>query len=57
MCSDELEGGYVGAPTGLSDHDGQIIQLDNISMQTQSNDTRIIRNFTKEYIYSIFSQN
>ena len=56
MCSDELEGGYVGAPTGLSDHDGQIIQLDNISMQTQSNDTRIIRNFSKEYIHDFQSK-
>jgi exonuclease III len=30
---------------GLSDHDGQIIQLENISMQTQPSETRIIRNF------------
>ena len=36
---------------GLSDHDGQIIKLDNIRMQTQSSDTKIIRNFNKEYIH------
>jgi hypothetical protein len=42
---------------GLSDHDRQIIQLDNISMQTQLSDTRIIRNFNKEYIYMIFRGN
>jgi hypothetical protein len=31
----------------------QIIQLDNISMQTQLSDTRIIRNFNKHYIHDI----
>jgi hypothetical protein len=38
---------------GLSDHDGQIIQLENISMETQSSKskTRIIRNFNKCYIH------
>ena len=36
---------------GLSDHGGQIMKLDNISMQTQSSDTRIIRNFNKEYTH------
>ena len=36
---------------GLSDNDGQIIKLDNISMQTQSSDTKIIRNFNREYIH------
>jgi len=37
---------------GLSDHDGQIIQLENISMQTQSSKskTRIIQNFNKCYM-------
>jgi len=31
----------------LSDHDGQIKQLENISMQIQSSKTRIIQNFIK----------
>ena len=37
---------------GLSDHDRRIIRLDNISMQTQLSDTRIIRNFNKHYIHN-----
>jgi hypothetical protein len=41
------KGKYTPYPftNGLSDNDGQIIQLENISMQTQSSKTRIIRNF------------
>jgi len=35
----------------LSDHDGQIIQPENISMHTHSSKTRIIRNFNKCYIH------
>jgi hypothetical protein len=38
---------------GLSDHDGQIIQLENMSIQTQLNETRIIRNFNKHYVHDI----
>jgi hypothetical protein len=43
------EGKYTLYPfiNGLSDHDGQIIQLENITMQIQSSKTRIIRNFNK----------
>lgn len=36
---------------GLSDHDGQIIKLENISMQIQPHETRTIRNFNKESIH------
>jgi hypothetical protein len=36
---------------GLSDHDGQIIQLENISKKTQSIETRIICNFSKHCIH------
>jgi len=36
---------------GLSDHDGQIIQLEIISIQTQLSETRIVRNFNKHYIH------
>jgi exonuclease III len=35
---------------GLSDHDGQIIKLENISMHKQSHETRTIRNFNKSCI-------
>jgi hypothetical protein len=35
----------------ISHHDRQLIQLENIRMQTQPNETRIIRNFNKHYIY------
>jgi len=36
---------------GLSDHDGQIIKLENISMQKQPHETRTIRNFNKDSIH------
>jgi hypothetical protein len=36
---------------GLSDHDGQIIQLENMSAQTQLSETRIIQNFNKHCIH------
>jgi exonuclease III len=36
---------------GLSDHNGQVLQLDNISMQTQLSDTRIIQNTKKHNIH------
>jgi hypothetical protein len=36
---------------GLSDHNGQIMHLDSISMQTQLSDTRIIRNFNEHYMH------
>ena len=36
---------------GLSDHDGQIIQLENMSVQTQLSETRIIRNFNRHCIH------
>jgi hypothetical protein len=35
----------------LSDQNRQIIQLENISMKTQSSETTIIRNFNKYYIH------
>ena len=38
---------------GLSNHDGQIIKLENISMQKQSHDTRTIRNFSKCSIHDL----
>jgi len=34
---------------GLSDHDGQIIQLENTSMQKQPSEFGIVRNFSKHY--------
>jgi hypothetical protein len=34
----------------LSDHNSQIIHLENIRMHTQSSETRIIRNFNKHHI-------
>jgi hypothetical protein len=36
---------------GLSDHDRQTIQLENISMKTQSSETRILCKFNKYYIH------
>jgi len=36
---------------GLSDHDGQIIKLENIYMQKQLHETRTIRNFNKDSIH------
>ena len=46
------DGTYTLYPiiNGLSDHDGQILQLGNMSMQTQPRETRIIRNFNKHNI-------
>lgn len=35
---------------GLSDHDAQIIKLNNLSIQGQNNATQIIRNFNKHSI-------
>ena len=35
----------------LSDHDGQIIKLENIRMQKQLHETRNIRNFNKDSIH------
>ena len=42
-------GKYTLGPSinGLSDHDGQIIKLENINMQKQPHETSIIRNFNK----------
>jgi hypothetical protein len=34
----------------LSDHDGQIIHLENTGMHTQPSETTIIRNFNKHHI-------
>jgi hypothetical protein len=36
---------------GLSDHDVHIKQLENISIQTQVSETRIIRNLNKHYTH------
>ena len=36
---------------GLSDHDGQIIKMGNISMQNQSHESRTIRSFNKDSIH------
>jgi hypothetical protein len=36
---------------GLSDHDGQIIQLEIISIQKQLSETTIIQNFNNHYIH------
>jgi hypothetical protein len=47
------KGNYTlyGLINGLSDHNRQIIQLENINMKTQSSGTRIIHNFNKYYIH------
>jgi hypothetical protein len=34
---------------GLSDHDGQIINFENIIMQKQPHETKTIRDFNKDY--------
>jgi len=41
---------------GLSDHDGQLIQLNNIRMNTQINDNRSTRNFNKSNIQDFQSK-
>ena len=45
-------GTYIFCPliNGLSDHDGQIIKLENISVQNQSKDTRIMCSINKHSI-------
>jgi exonuclease III len=42
--------------TGLSDHDGQIIKLGNISMQNQLHETRTIRIFNKCTIHDFMTK-
>ena len=42
--------------TGLSDHDGQIIKLGNISMQKQLHETRTIRIFNKCTIHDFMTK-
>ena len=49
-------GNYTLHPliNGLSDHDGQILQLTNLSLNisTQPNETKIIHNFCKHNIHN-----
>jgi len=47
-------GNYTLHPliNGLSDYDGQILQLTNLNIPTQSNETKIIRNFSKHNIHN-----
>jgi hypothetical protein len=52
-------GRYIACPVinGLSDHDTQLIKLENVFMQEKANKVKIVRNFKKPTPYVILRLN